>query len=192
MPESNTSICNQALGGIGSTRINDFEEATEASPEAIHCRLHFAPVRDALLRSYLWRFARARDTLVQDDTDPTFDWDRQFILPNDFLRFRSIEEEDGGSVNHAIEGKKILTNFSTVHLRYIKKVTDASQFDPLFVAVFVLQLEMRLLTALAKTDPKLKANIKQELELLMPSVRAVDSDETNTTGRRDWNLARYG
>lgn len=195
MAISNTSICNLSLSDIGSKRINNFEDTSENSLEAIQCRLHFEPTRDALLRSHWWRFARARKTLSQDTVDPAFEWDNQFILPNDFLRFRSIYEESGytsKSRRHAIEGDRFLTNFSTVNMRYIKKVTDPTKFDPLFVQVFVLQLDLKLLTGLAKTDTKLKESIKADLKVLMPKVQAVDDDETDTGGRSDWNLARHG
>ena len=190
---SETLICNMSLARIGSKRINNFD--TDDSKEAIQCRTHYEPTRDALERSHWWRFARAREELSQDTVDPDFEWDNQFKLPNDFLRFRSIYEETGTtskSRRHAIEGQRLLTNLSAVSLRYIKKVTDPTEFDPLFVKVLVLQLAMELLTGLAKTDTKLKESIKDDLKILMPKVQAVDMDETDVGGRSDWNLARHG
>ena len=194
MALSETKICNMSLSDIGSKRINNFE--TDDSEEAIKCRLHYEPTRDALIRSHWWRFARARKTLSQDVADPdTDEWDNQFILPNDFLRFRSIEEEAGytsRSRRHAIEGDRFLTNFSTVNMRYIRRVTDVTKFDPLFVQMLVLQLDLKLITGLAKTDTKLKESIKADIKDLMPKVQAVDDDETDVGGRSDWNLARHG
>lgn len=190
---SETRICNMSLSDLGAKRINNFE--TDDSKQAILCRLHYEPTRDALIRSHWWRFARARATLSQDTTDPDFEWDNQFILPNDYLRFRSIEEESGytsRSRRHAIEGDRFLTNFSTVNMRYIRRVTDVTKFDPLFVQVLVLQLDLKLITGLAKTDTKLKESIKADIKDLMPKVQAVDNDETDVGGRSDWNLARHG
>ena len=96
--------------------------------------------------------------------------------------------------SYALEGQRLLTNESSIQIRYIKKVTDPTKFDPLFVQVFVLQLDLKLLTGLAKTDTKLKESIKDDLKLLMPSVRALDSQETNTIGEQEletWNNSRY-
>lgn len=197
MALSVTKICNLSLSGIGSKRINNYEDATENSPQAIMCRLHYEPTRDALLRSHWWRFASGRKTLSQDATDPDFEWDNQFILPNDFLAMKSIYENrfsDENLRNYALEGQRLLTNESTMEIRYIKKVTDPTKFDPLFVQVLVLQLALKLITGLAKTDPKLKESIKDDLKLLMPSVRALDRQETNTAGQYEletWNDARY-
>lgn len=162
------------------------------------CRLHYEPTRDALLRSHLWRFASDRATLSRDAAaDPPFEYDRQYILPVDFLRLKSIYEgrfSGENFRNYAIEGQRIKTNDTAMEIRYIKRVTDVTEFDPLFVQVFVLQLDLKLLTGLAKTDTKLKGSIKDDLRLLMPSVRALDRQETNTMGKYEletWNDARY-
>ena len=198
MALSDTKICILSLSDIGSKRINDFSDATEDSPQAIMCRLHYEPTRDALIRSHWWRFASDRATLSKDaEADPPFEYDNQFILPTDFLAMKSIYENRFSSENYrsyALEGQRLLTNESTMEIRYIKKVTDPTKFDPLFVQVFVLQLDLKLLTGLAKTDTKLKESIKDDLKLLMPSVRALDSQETNTIGEQEletWNNSRY-
>ena len=193
MTESNTTICNQALAGLGSLRINNFEDATENSPQARQCRLHFEPVRDALIRSHSWRFAAARESLSKDTVDPAFEYDSQFILPSDFMAGRSVFDDNFTTtedlrLSYALEGDRLLTNETSIDLRYTKKVTDASKFDPLFVEVFVLKLELRLLS-LAGSDPKLKTSIQQELAVIMRRVRAMDRNETNTIGRlnhRPW------
>jgi hypothetical protein len=83
MSISDTSICNMALGRIGATRINDFSDDTESSSEAIQCRLHYETTRDAQLRSNLWRFARARETLSANVTAPDFEYSYAYDLPAD-------------------------------------------------------------------------------------------------------------
>ena len=193
MALSETKICNMSLAKIGAKRINNID--TDTSPSAIQCRTHYEQTRDSLTRSHSWRFARAREELSPDAVDPPFEWDNQFILPNDFLRFRSILEEEGYSSRHrrhSLEGDRFLTNFSTVNMRYIRKVTDPTEFDPLFVEVLILQLALKLIAGLAKTDPKLKADIKDDLKPLIAKAQAVNIDETDVGGRSDWNLARHG
>ena len=191
-----TAICNIALGKLGAKRIPDSQSVeTSTTLEAIQCRLHYEPVRDALLRSHKWRFASARSELTQNDTDPDFEWDNQFDLPDDFLRFKSIDEETGVTSRknrHATEGQLFLTNFSTVSLLYIKKVTDVTEFDSLFVELFVLKLARKLVGPLAGGAPALKKEIDDDIKFLMPKVQAVDMDETDVGGRSDWNLARHG
>ena len=188
-----TAICNIGLGKLGSKRINDVE--TDTSLEAILCRLHYEQTRDALLRSISWRFARARAELTQDSTDPDFEWDNQFVLPDDFLRFRSIYEESGTtskSRRHALEGQRLLTNLSEVSLRYIKNVTDPTEFDPLFVEVFTWLLADKMIGPLAGGDARIQKKIDVVLDKLIPKAKAVNIDETDVGGRSDWNLARHG
>lgn len=197
MAESNTSICKQSLAKIGAKTIVNFEDATESSTQAIECRLHFVPTRDALIRSHSWRFARDRKVLSQDVTDPVgTEYDNQFILPVDFLAMRSIYEgrfSDENIASYSLEGQRLLTNDSTMEIRYVKKVTDASKFDPLFVELFVLKLARKLIS-LAGANPPLKKEIDDEVKVLMRQVRAMDRQETNTIGTADletWNDVRY-
>jgi len=195
MALSETSICNQALARFGDKRINNFE--TDTTPRAIWCREFYEPTRDALLRSHKWRFAAARVTLVQDTTDPDFEWDNQFILPNDFMAMRSIYENSISDENlwsYAIEGQRLLTNDSTMEIRYTRKVTDPTEFDPLFVKLLVLELELQLVGPLAGNDEDVREAIRKDIAYAMPAIRAMDAQETNTIGQyglETWNDARY-
>ncbi len=198
MAESDTRICNQALTGIGATEIVNLADTTDETPQAKSCRIHYEPTRDALLRSHKWRFASARATLSQDDTDPDFEWDNQFILPTDFMAMKSIYEgrfSDENIRSYALEGRRLLTNESSMEIRYIKKVTDASLFDSLFIEIFVLKLKKKLIGPLAGANPALLKEIESDIKETMHAVRAMDRQETNTIGTGEletWNDARYG
>ena len=192
-----TSICNMSLAKMGAKKIPDGQTVEDsASLEAIQCRLHYEQTRDSLLRSYWWRFASARAELAST-TDPDFEWDNAFTLPSDFLAMKSIFENrfsDENFRSYALEGNLLLTNQDEIFIRYVKKVTDVTEFDSLFVEVLVLQLALKL-TSLAGATPKIRESLKDDLKLLMPAVRALDGQETNTAGRVEsvtWNDARYG
>lgn len=196
-PSTKTDICNLALGRIGSAQTTVTLITTPGTdPTAIQCNLHYEQTRDALLRSHRWRFASARAELAAA-ADPDFEWDNAFNLPDDFLAMKAIyddSEDDHDYRNHyVIEGKLLLTDEDECSIRYIKQVTTVADFDPLFIEVLVLQLALKLVMPLAQ-DLKLYAEIKDDLKLLMPKVRALDRQETNTTGRAGrltWNESRY-
>ncbi len=196
MALSVTKICNLSLSDLGSERINDFNDDKEDSTQAILCRLHYEPVRDAALRSHRWAFSSARATLSQDTNDPDFEWGAQFFLPNDYLAMWSIFEgrfSDNNLRSYSIEGNLLLTDETTMEIRYIKKVTNVAEFDPLFVQFLVLQLDLKLVMPLTQ-DIKLKQTIKEDIRLLMPDVLAAAGQETNTAGRVEsstWNDARH-
>jgi len=127
---------------------------------------------------------------------PDFEWTHQYHLPNDFLRLKDIYEDDGTDQvdNRWVrEGKRILTNYDTCNIRYIKKITDPDDFDPLFTEVLILRTALKLTPPLAgtKTNP-LKADIKEDLRIAEQKARLVAAQETNVSGRSDYDLARYG
>ena len=196
MALSETKICNLSLSDLGSKRINNFDDKTESSPQAILCRLHYEPTRDALEQSYPWRFTRGRATLSEDTETPDFQWGKQFILPIDYLAMKSVYEgrfSDENVRSYDLEGNLLLTNETTMEIRYIKKITDVTKFDPLFVQLLVLQLDLKLVMPLTQ-NVKLKQSIKEDIRLLMPDVLAFAGQETNTAGRLEsgtWNDARY-
>ncbi len=202
MANSNTGICNQALGRLGAKRINSFEDTSETKPEAQQCRLHYEQTRDALQRKHFWVFNKGRKTLSQDTVDPDFEYDRQFLLPADFLRYRY--KFDAGAASNEISvfsfsletnddgARVLLTNEDSVSLIYSKLVKDAAKFDPLFVEVLVLKLARKLSVPLSGDD-KMLAGIDEDLKPLMATVRALDRNEGAGTRQNDqmtWNDAR--
>ena len=197
MALSNTKICNMALSRLKSKRINDYGDSSESTPQAIYCRLHYETTRDALIESYTWRFASGRKTLSVSTVTPDFEWDYQFILPNDYLAMRSIYEgrfSDENLESYALEGDRLLTNESDMEIRYIKKVTDPTKFDPLFVKLFVVLLANELIGPLAGGNKVIQEKLDRDKADLLYSVRAMSGQQTNTVGQYDletWNDARY-
>ena len=194
MSLTETNICNMALGRIGANRILNIDDTSEDSTQNVLCQLHYDQTRDALLRSHWWRFARERVELVDSGVTPDFEWDYQFSLPDDFLAMRSIYEDRVSDENidpYELEGKTLLTDESEMFIRYIKQVTDPDDFDPLFIEVLVLQLALKLVSPLGGGEPRLRKELKDDLYVLMQSVRALDRQETNTAGRDTWNDERY-
>ena len=199
MASSSTIICNMALSGIGAKRINDFSDNTESSPEVIQCRLHYEQTRNALLRSFWWRFAGARAVLSERDDVPAvedFGWDYWWILPNDFMAMRYPYEGDTpgrpNNYSYELQGRYMLSNRDSAEIVYTKKVEDESDFDPLFIEVFVLTLQQKFAMGIAG-DVKLKESVKADLKQVLPRVRAMDAQERNSVGRYDrntWNNAR--
>ncbi len=195
MSISETKIVNLALSEIGAKRINNLD--TDTSARAINARTHYEQARDSLIRSHYWRFASARKTLSEDTVSPDFEYSNQFILPNDFMRLKNVwSGHSRGNTNRsfAVEGQRLLIDDSSVSIRYIRKVTDPTEFDSLFIEVLTLQLALKFSGGIAGTDIKLKEDIKQRFAVLMRQVRAIDRQETNTKGREDqgtWNDARF-
>ena len=195
---SETEIINMALGRIGAKRISDFTNTNEDNVGSVQARLHYAQTRDALLRSHWWRFARKRVQLSENTTAPDFEFDNAFDLPSDFLRLwiKPFEDNNWGLNNSnrtfSMEGKQLLTNDDAVYLRYIRRVTDVAEFDPLFTEVLVLKLALKFVMPISQ-DKELYQVLYQEMRDILARVRVVDKRETNNVGVSDsgrWNDAR--
>jgi len=178
---SETRLCNLALSRIGAATIQDVENPT--TNEGRHCQRLYPHVRDSLLRSHWWRFATKRATLSQDTTDPDFEWNNQFDLPNDFLRMKELYDTEN---SYELEGLKLLTDDDTAEIKYIARITDPTKFDPLFAEVLVLKFAIALCMALGQAR-LLMQELEMELVSLLARVRVVDKQETSTIGRADRN-----
>ncbi len=203
-PSTKTDIINLAYARIGEKAVTEAQIAANTIVLAQRGNLHYEQTRDALLRSHWWRFASDRAALTAT-ADPSFEWDNAFSLPTDFLRFKSFYEDNNTFTDtmprsFALEGSNLLTNESAANIRYIKQVTDVEAFDSLFIEVFVLTVALKMVLATAGAGAAgrlLYREIKEELyKEVMPRVRTMDRQETNTLGRmQTWvsaRLSRFG
>ena len=196
MTISDTQICNMALRGIGAKRINNLDESN-SQPEAIECRTFYDHVRDSLLRSYDWPFARTRIQLSEDTETPDFEYDHQFYLPSNYLRLRTYYDTDAGYDESSrlwkIEGRKVLTNYESVYLRYIKKITDPLEFDPLFTELFVCRLQVKLLYSLAGIENvgSTRDRLNQEMQAAEARARVVAAAESDPHDKPDYIRSQF-
>ena len=118
-------ICNGALNQLGATTILSL---TEDSKNARLCNARYTQVRDGIFRSHPWNCLQARTSLAKDATAPAWGFTAQFTLPADCLRLLYIIDYDS---NYKVEGRKILSNTSTMKILYISRVEDPNEYDEL-------------------------------------------------------------
>jgi hypothetical protein len=120
---------------------------------------------------------------------PEFGFDYQFLLPADFIRFR---KNYSGS-RRTIEGNRLLSNDDSGQVLYVKKITDTTLFDPLFVEILTLRLALKFVNVIAGTkSSEMLQNLKQDLQVATATARSVCGSEENDTGKSNWNNARFG
>ncbi len=139
---SNIEIANIALTLLGQDPIVDFSDETESA--RVMDRL-FDTNRDAVLRAHPWNCATARETLVLLAAAPAFDWAYAFQLPVDPYCLKVLalndDQEDGDAGDEfQIEGRTLVTNQSTASIRFIKRVTDATEYDALLYETIAVRL----------------------------------------------------
>ena len=120
---STVDICNGALNQLGATTILSL---TEDSKNARLCNSRFTQVRDAVFRSHPWNCLQKRVELAADTTAPAWGFSYAYTLPADCLRLLKILDYDS---NYKVEGRKILSNTSSMKILYIGRITDPNEYD---------------------------------------------------------------
>ena len=116
-------ICNGSLNQLGATTILSL---TEDSKNARLCNSRFTQVRDAVFRSHPWNCLQKRVELAADTTAPAWGFSFAYTLPADCLRLLRILDYDS---NYKVEGRKILSNTSSMKILYIGRITDPNEYD---------------------------------------------------------------
>jgi hypothetical protein len=162
MSLTSTQIVNIALGKAQvQGRISDL--STDTSKEARRGRDIYEQTRDAMLRSHVWNFSKARVELAEVTPDDTLvGFDKAFALPADFLRIIAVSpvNEDNCRVKYKAEtvltssayARVLLTNSTTLFLRYVRQVTETALFDPMFIEAFTWQLAADFASSIEKSN----------------------------------------
>lgn len=165
MANSVTEICNLALQKLGAKRISAI---TEDSANGRACNACYELMRDAELEDHPWKFAIGRASLVSEATGPSWGKAYQYQLPSDFICLLPDYEEDNTLYKDwVIEGKFILTDdTSPIYVRYIKKVTDVSQYSPLFADALACRMALQMCETLTQSNTK-KADAAAEYKAII-------------------------
>ena len=127
---STLDMCNSALNLLGASTISSLTEDTK---NARLCNQRFEPIRDRVFRSHNWNCLIKRVQLAQDSTAPVVEYSYAYTLPTDCLRVLKIHNGSTDSIKSAldykIEGRKVVTDETTIYLVYIALITDPNEFD---------------------------------------------------------------
>lgn len=114
---------------------------------------------------------------------PDFGWSYQYALPADSLRVLEVNDSEIGDIisdEFLIEGGNLLTDSDEVRLVYLRKVTDVTEFDPLFVEALSIKLAIALSEIIRGTTGKTAELASMYEQKTAPLARRVDANE----GRR--------
>jgi len=156
MASSVVDICNQALYLLGANVITSLADGTRT---ANLCNLLWYEVLDTVLRDHPWNCAIVRDELAQDASAPEYEFDYRYQLPADPYCLRLLGTDQDTYVGHdgnqyyeyKIEGRYILTNSTTLKIKYIGRITDVAQYDSLLVGALAAKLASELAFPITKS-----------------------------------------
>jgi|TARA_Y100000033_G_scaffold47449_1_gene53009 hypothetical protein len=163
-------ICNGALNQLGASTILSL---TEDSKNARLCNARFTQVRDSVFRSHPWNCLQKRVQLAADSTGPTWGFTQQYTLPADCLRVITILDYDS---DYKIEGRKILTDNSSMKILYISRITDPNEYDELLRETLSAALAADIAYAITSSNPTAN-NMYNLFQDKLKEARFVDSTE---------------
>ena len=167
-------ICNGALNQLGASTIISL---TEDSKNARLCNARYNQVRDSLFRSHLWNCLIKRVELARDVAAPSWGFSYQFTLPADCLRVITILNYD---YDYKIEGRKIVSNISSVKVLYIARIEDPNQYDEILRETLSAALGADIAYAITSSNP-VAQNMYNLFQEKLREARFVDATEGQNT-----------
>jgi len=169
-----TQMASNALQQLGAAPISDIAENTG---RAKRVNAIYEDVRDAVIRDAKWNFALERVQLAALADAPTFTWTNQHQLPENPYCLRVVQVYSGDErIDHVVEGRRVLSNYSTINLLYLKRVTDSAQFDALFTEAYEARLAAEL--AMSITGSRgVSQDFWKTYDTKIMNARLVDSQE---------------
>lgn len=140
---SKVQICNAALRKIRAPTITSLSDGTDS---ANRCNELFDLIADEVMVAFPWTSTLVRAELAQLSDTPLYGYNYQYQLPVDplCLRVVSINEYYKGEINWRVEGNKLLTNESTVYIKYISKIEDPENYDVMLTNAIIKKLASEL------------------------------------------------
>jgi hypothetical protein len=168
---NSTDICNIALGYLGQPHIMSMEDGT---PTANLCKLFYQPSVDKLLREHTWSFATDfKELSPLSETSPDADYGYVYQIPTDCMRVQGIDIKEE---SFRIIGRKILVNYEPLILTYSRRITDATQFDPLFIDALQYFLATELVSSMTQ-DAKMSQYLSEKFAMRLMVAKSINAQE---------------
>ena len=184
---SEIGIINRALAKIGDQRITS---RTDNVNRARIMDSLYDGVRDELLRESPWNFATKRTSLAADPVAPVYEWETAFAVPADILYMVSTENNSA----YRLEGNQILSNQeNSLKITYIRRVTDATEFDTGFAEALAAKLAYEAVSNIA-ADPVLEDKLFRDYNLTLSRAKKTDGqeDDPRKWPTDSWEIVRSG
>ncbi len=173
-------ICNLALTKLGQNRISAF---TENSEPARLCNIFYEQTRDMLLREHNWNFATKIEALNLIANEEIINYDYLYSFPSKCLFIMQVFDENKTEINEYeillttdTNTKCIASNTELAYIKYIKKITDTSKYDSLFIDALANKLAYELTMSLTGSQDTAN-NFLQLYNLSLNNAKRINMQE---------------
>lgn len=159
---STVEVANRALQKVGAKSITSLSDNTV---EARACNLAMEPCKLALLEDHFWGFSIQRFQLAAASTDPLFNKENFFPLPDGFVKLAPQDAEATlESKDWLIENAGIATNDSApLEVRCVINETDPNKMTALFREAWAAKVAYEICEQLTQSNTK-KAQLGLDLD----------------------------
>lgn len=133
-------LCNRALIRLKKSVISSLDDTAQT---AVYCNQVFDEIVEKVLAEGDWSHARKRLELGSSGT-PAFGWDYAHTLPTDFVSLIEVNETKPGLIPHSIENGEILSDNSTMKIKYTYFHNNPSKWSAHYKEAFVAALALEL------------------------------------------------
>ena len=199
-------LFNRAIGlvkGLKTEQPNILDNRYEDEISA--CRRCYVSVRDRLLQSYSWVFARKTETPAQlSESVPG--WKYTYMLPDDCLKVIAVIGKDRRAdwnmerecrnisdfsdmvelTEYETAGRELYANRDVVYVRYTAKIEDSTKWAAIFTEALVILMAIEVALNVVG-DKNIIAILEQRLARLIEEsqMNAVIRDETKLPKQRE-------
>jgi hypothetical protein len=181
MADSDVDVCSAALQLLGAEAITAL---TDDSDRARLCARLYPKARREVLTAHAWNRCVARTTLAQASTAPTWGYSYAYPLPVACLRVLSTsldraEEGEGDAWDIEIDADgnaSLLTDETSVSIRYIVDQTDVTKWSPALEKAIVQDLAAKLAFPLTQ-NRELRAEQEQLAARALSAAKGLDGTE---------------
>jgi len=152
MASTPVAVCNLALSELADKPITAL---TDAAERARLCNQFYLDAVRSVLREHDWRHAIKRAQCSRLSEAPAFGYAYAYELPPDWVRTVSTSLDPDG-LTWTQEGRKILTDETSVYVRYVYFNQDVASWDALFTDTVVAFLAHKLCGGLTEHTGKKK------------------------------------
>lgn len=190
---SEVEIANSALLKVGAKQ--RITSLTQNTANAVLVNEQYPKVRDDLLRSHTWNFARKWSSLATTGTTPVAEFDYEFTLPSDFIRVVRVSDNDAGvgDLVYDIYQGKLYADSNTVYLLYVYKETDPNLMPPDFREALAWALAYDISYPMTDSN-NVRETLERGMRRAIARAKTVDAQENypDPIPAGSWVSGRFG
>ena len=165
-------IASNALRLLGDDPITSFSDDTE---RARLVNAIYEEMRDEVTRAAVWNCCKSRQVLASLSETPAFGWAYYHQLPADCLRVVDVLSGDT-RIDHTIEGRRLMTDVSSVNLIFLQRITDPNELDVLFISAYTARIAAELALPISGSNTVATA-MWTAYDKKITEARTIDSQE---------------